>query len=63
MYSFLNGLHDGANTVATAITSRSMAPRMALWMVGLAEFAGPWIFGVAVAKTIGAGVVWPRRSR
>ncbi len=57
LYSFLNGLHDGANTVATAITSRSVPPRMALWMVGLAEFVGPWVFGVAVAKTIGAGVI------
>ncbi len=57
VYSFLNGLHDGANTVATAITSRSIPPRMALWMVGLAEFCGPWVFGVAVAKTIGAGVI------
>lgn len=59
LYSFLNGLHDGANTVATAITSRSMPPRMALWMVGLAEFIGPWVFGVAVAKTIGAGIIEP----
>jgi inorganic phosphate transporter, PiT family len=59
-YSFLNGLHDGANTVATVITSRAMSPRRALWMVGFAEFAGPFLFGVAVAKTIGADVVDPR---
>jgi PiT family inorganic phosphate transporter len=59
VYSFLNGMHDGANTVATAITSRSLPPRMALWMVGLAEFLGPYVFGIAVAQTIGAGVVSP----
>jgi len=59
-YSFLNGLHDGANTVATVITSRAMPPRWALWMVGLAEFCGPFVFGVAVAKTIGADVIDPK---
>ncbi len=60
LYAFLNGLHDGANTVATVIMSRAMSPRSALWMVGLAEFAGPLVFGVAVAKTIGAGTVNPQ---
>ncbi len=60
VYSFLNGLHDGANTVATIITSRAMPPRVALWMVGFAELAGPLVFGVAVAKTIGAGTVNPQ---
>jgi PiT family inorganic phosphate transporter len=60
LYSFLNGLHDGANTVATVITSRALPPRFALWMVAAAELSGPFVFGVAVAKTIAAGVVDPQ---
>jgi PiT family inorganic phosphate transporter len=57
LYSFLNGIQDGANTVATVITSRALPPRWALVMVSIAEFLGPFIFGVAVARTIGAGTV------
>ena len=59
LFSFLNGAKDGANALATIIASRSMSPRWALWMVGIAEFAGPFVFGVAVARTIGADVVDP----
>jgi inorganic phosphate transporter, PiT family len=60
VFSFLNGAKDGANAVATIITSRAMSPGMALSMVSLAELAGPFVFGVAVAKTIGSGVVDPQ---
>lgn len=56
-FDFLNGFHDSANVVATAITSRAIAPRWALAMSALANFAGPFLFGVAVAKTIGSEVV------
>ena len=59
LFSFLNGAKDGANALATIIASRSMSPRWALWLVGIAEFAGPFVFGVAVARTIGADVVDP----
>ena len=57
LYSFLNGIQDGANTVATVITSRALPPRWALVLVSIAEFCGPFVFGVAVARTIGAGTV------
>ena len=57
IFNFLNGVHDSANIVATAISSRAMAPRTALIVVAIAEFCGPFIFGVAVANTIGNGVV------
>lgn len=57
LFDFLNGFHDSANVVATAIASRAMSPRFALGMTALANFAGPFLFGVAVAKTIGNEVV------
>lgn len=57
LFDFLNGFHDSANVVATAIASRAMSPRFALGMTSLANFVGPFLFGVAVAETIGNEVV------
>jgi len=57
VFDFLNGFHDSANVVATAITSRAIAPRWALAISAMSNFAGPFLFGVAVAKTIGNEVV------
>lgn len=59
-FGFLNGIHDSSNIVATIISSRSMSPRMALTVTAIAEFAGPFLFGVAVAKTIGQDLVSPQ---
>jgi inorganic phosphate transporter, PiT family len=58
-FDFLNGFHDSSNIVATVISSRALPPRLALFITAAAEFAGPFLFGVAVAKTIGAEVVEP----
>jgi PiT family inorganic phosphate transporter len=60
IFDFLNGFHDSANIVATMISSRAMTARAALTMVAIAEFAGPFILGVAVAKTIGTEVAVPQ---
>lgn len=56
-FDFLNGFHDSSNIVATVISSGSMRPRTALVLAALAEFAGPFVFGVAVATTIGEGLL------
>jgi PiT family inorganic phosphate transporter len=58
-FDFLNGVHDSSNIVATMISSRAVSPRVALVMTAFAEFAGPFLFGVAVATTIGSEVVDP----
>lgn len=57
LFDFLNGFHDSANVVATAIASRAIPPRWALGANAVANFAGPLLFGVAVATTIGNEVV------
>ena len=57
IYAFMNGLNDSSGIVATMISSRAMAPRAALTMTAVAEFLGPFIFGIAVSRTIGKGVV------
>ncbi|MCC6300178.1 MAG: inorganic phosphate transporter [Anaerolineales bacterium] len=57
IFNFLNGVRDAANIVATMISSRAFAPRTALTIAALAEFTGPFLFGVGVARTIGAETV------
>lgn len=57
IFDFLNGFHDSSNIVATVISSRAMAPRRVLLMTACAHFVGPFVFGVAVATTIGHGLV------
>jgi PiT family inorganic phosphate transporter len=56
-FDFLNGIHDSSNIVATMITSRAFTPRVALGVTATAEFIAPFVFGVAVAKTIGQEIV------
>jgi inorganic phosphate transporter, PiT family len=56
-FDFLNGIHDSSNVVATMISSRAFSPQVALGVTAVANFIGPFIFGVAVADTIGNGIV------
>jgi len=58
-FDFLNGFHDSSNIVATMISSGAMTPRKALFMSAIAEFCAPFLFGVAVATTIGKDLVSP----
>lgn len=57
VFDVLNGIHDSSNVVATMISSRAITPRFALAMTAVANFFGPFIFGVAVANTIGHEIV------
>jgi PiT family inorganic phosphate transporter len=57
IFDFVNGFHDASNIVATMIASRSMTPEAALILAATCEFLGPFLFGTAVAKTIGKGIV------
>ncbi|MGC2519613.1 MAG: inorganic phosphate transporter [Burkholderiales bacterium] len=60
LFDFLNGFQDSANVVATLIASRAMSARGALMLAALANLVGPFLFGVAVAETIGSGVAHPQ---
>src|SRR5678809_433029 len=57
LFDFLNGMRDSSNIVATMISSRAFSPQAALGITAVAEFLGPFLFGVVVAKTIGDQVV------
>jgi len=59
LFDYLNGFHDSSNIVATMISSRAMSPRQALSMSAVAHFVAPFLFGTAVAKTVGSEVVDP----
>jgi len=60
VYAFLNGIHDSSSIVATMISSRAIQPRAALLLTAVAEFAGPFVFGIAVANTIGRDIANPQ---
>jgi len=57
LFDYLNGFHDSSNIVATMISSRAMRPRQALFLSATAHFCAPFLFGVAVATTIGHEIV------
>lgn len=57
IFDFLNGVQDSSNIVATIISSRSLSPRVAMGLTAVAEFCGPFLFGVAVAQTIGSEIL------
>lgn len=59
VFDFLNGVHGSSNIVGTMISSRAFRPWVALWITAVAEFIGPFLFGVAVAHTIGSEIVQP----
>jgi PiT family inorganic phosphate transporter len=56
-FDFFNGFHDSANAIATVVITRTLTPIQAVVLAGLANFVGYFAFGVAVASTIGTGVV------
>jgi PiT family inorganic phosphate transporter len=57
LFDLTNGFHDAANVVATIITTGALSPRKALVMAAICEFIGPFLFGTAVAETIGKNII------
>ena len=56
-FDFLNGFHDAANSVATVISTKVLPPVAAVAMAAFFNFVAFAIFGVAVATTIGKGII------
>jgi PiT family inorganic phosphate transporter len=59
VFDFLNGFHDSSNIVATVISSRALRPRTALMLTAFSEMIAPFLFGVAVATTVGKDLIDP----
>src|SRR5206468_5778502 len=55
-FDFTNGFHDTANVVATSISTRAMAPSIAVTYAAALNFAGAFI-SLAVAATVASDVV------
>ncbi len=58
-FDFINGFHDAANSIATVVGTRVLKPLQAVTLAAIANFVGPFLFGVAVATTIGKGIIDP----
>lgn len=57
VFDFLNGFHDSSSLVATIVASRALNGREALALVAVGDFVSPFLFGVAIARTIGQQVL------
>ncbi len=61
-FDFVNGFHDAANSIATVVGTRVLKPFQAVGIAGVANFVGPFVFGTAVAQTVGRGIIQPEFS-
>ncbi len=58
-FDFMNGFHDAANAIATIVSTRVLRPQWAVLWAAFFNFIAFGIFGVAVAATIGKGIIDP----
>ncbi len=56
-FDFFNGFHDAANSIATVVSTRVLSPRLAVIWAAAFNFIAAFIFGIAVARTIGSGMI------
>lgn len=57
VFDFLNGFHDSANSIATIVSTQVLTPQKAVLFAAFFNFIAAFTFDVAVAKTIGKGLV------
>jgi PiT family inorganic phosphate transporter len=56
-FEFSNGWHDAANSIATVVSTRVLTPFRAVVWAAFWNFVAAFIFGTAVATTIGKGMI------
>ena len=57
-FAFTNGFHDAANSVAMAVSTKALSPRIAIAMAAGLNLVGAFL-GEGVARTIGDSIVVP----
>jgi len=57
VFDYINGFHDAANSIATIVATRVLTPFQAVVWAAFFNFAAAFLFGTAVAKTVGQGFV------
>ncbi|MDI6749381.1 MAG: inorganic phosphate transporter [Rhodocyclaceae bacterium] len=58
-FDFMNGFHDGANSISTIVATGVLTPKQAVLFAAFFNFAALWVFQLKVAATIGKGTVEP----
>jgi inorganic phosphate transporter, PiT family len=58
VFVYINGFHDTANSIATVVATRALAPRQAIVLATVMNLAGS-LLGTAVAATIAYNLVYP----
>ena len=56
-FDFINGFHDAANSIATVVSTRVLSPGKAVIWAAFFNFVAAFVFGTAVAKTVGSGLI------
>ena len=57
VFDYINGFHDAANSIATIVATRVLTPFQAVLWAAFFNFVAAFLFGTAVAKTVGKGFV------
>ena len=57
LFDYINGFHDAANSIATIVATRVLTPFQAVLWAAFFNFAAAFLFGTAVARTVGKGFV------
>lgn len=57
VFDYINGFHDAANSIATVVSTRVLSPGKAVVWAAFFNFVAAFVFGTAVAKTVGSGMV------
>ncbi len=57
LFDYINGFHDAANSIATVVSTRVLSPGKAVMWAAFFNFVAAFVFGTAVAKTVGAGMI------
>lgn len=58
LFDFINGFHDTANAIATAVSTKALSPRVAILMAAVLNFVGAILFD-GVAKNVGGSIADP----
>src|SRR5262252_10230660 len=57
LFDYINGFHDAANSIATVVSTRVLSPGRAVIWAAFFNFIAAFVFGTAVANTVGKGMI------
>jgi len=57
IFDYTNGMHDAANSISTVVSTRVLTPRQAVVWAAFFNFIAFLVFGTAVARTVGSGMI------